>query len=106
MTKKTEITIDLDVITSELDALKLDKARYEFELKAIKDEIEKREMQLCALLGRMGVESMDYGVYSFGFKTTVRNALDQKLLKEKFPEQYDACYVAKENRKFEFKINK
>lgn len=100
-----EVTIDLDLITRELDQLKDDKACYQFELKNIEKEIEKREMQLCALLGQMDVKQMDYGVYSFGLKEYKRTALDQKLLKEKYPDQYNDCYVEKVSERFEFKIN-
>lgn len=101
-----KIKIDLDTITRELDSLKDDKARLKFELNNIEKEIEKREMQLSALLRQMDVKQMDYGVYSFGIKEVTRTALDQKLLKEKYPEQYNACYVQKISEKFEFKINK
>ena len=101
-----KITIDLDTITRELDSLKDDKARLKFELNNREKEIEKREMQLSALLGQMDVKQMDYGVYSFGMKEVTRTALDQKLLKEKYSEQYNACYVQKISEKFEFKINK
>lgn len=101
-----KVTIDLDTITKELDQLKDERARFKFELSKIEKDIEVREMQLSALLGQMNVSSMDYGVYSFGIKEVSRTALDQKLLKEKFPEQYDACYITKTSEKFEFKINK
>lgn len=101
-----DVTINLDAITSEMDSLKDEKARLSFELKNIEKEIEKRELQLVALLGQMEVKSMDYGVYSFGLKETTRKALDQKLLKERYPDQYEACYVEKVSEKFEFKINK
>lgn len=100
-----KVTIDLDTITKELDALKDERARFKFELSKIEKDIEVREMQLSALLGQMNVSSMDYGVYSFGIKEVSRTALDQKLLKEKYPEQYEACYVTKVSEKFEFKIN-
>lgn len=104
--KVNKVEIDLDLITKEMDTLKDDKARLTFELKQIEKEIEKREMQLCALLGQMDVKTMDYGVYSFGLKEYKRTALDQKLLKEKYPEQYNDCYVEKVSERFEFKINK
>lgn len=106
MTKQNKLTIDLDTITKELDEFKDSRARLKFELNAVEQEIEKRELQLTAALGQMGVDTMDYGIYTFGFKTTYRKALDQKLLKEKYPEQYNDCYIQKESQKFEFKINK
>lgn len=106
MPHKNKVTIDLGVITKEMDDLKDDKARLKFELNNIEKEIEKREMQLKALLSQMNVSSMDYGVYSFGIKKINRKSLDQWLLKVKFPEQYEACYVDKTSERFEFKINK
>lgn len=99
-------TIDLDVITKEMDALKDDKARYEFELKKVKEEIEKRELQLTALLSQQGINEMTYGIYSFGFVTKQRTALDQKYLKENFADIAQKCTFTKENSSFEFKINK
>lgn len=98
--------IDLDLITKEIDELKKAKAEYDFFLKQAKDEIEKRELRLATLLKQMDVNEMQHGFYSFGFKITQRQALDQKLLKEKFPKEYEACYLVKETEKFEFKINK
>lgn len=102
----TEITINLDQITYEMDELKKEKARLDFELKQVKEEIEKRELQLTALMSRLDVKEMQHGVYSWGIKEVSRTALDQKLLKEQYPEQYNACYIQKVSEKFEFKINK
>ena len=103
MAKKIEI--DIDAITKNIDTLKMNKARLKFELNEVEQELEKYELQLIALLGQTGVKEMQYGIYSFGLKEVTRNALDQKLLKEKFPEQYQACYVPKVSERFEFKIN-
>ena len=61
-----EVKINLDEITAQMDELKDTKARYEFELKKVKEEIEKRELQLVALLNQMGVNEMQHGIYSFG----------------------------------------
>lgn len=101
-----EISIDLERLTSELDTLKADKARLSFELKQTDDEIEKRELQLQALLTKMDVKQMDYGVYSFGFVEKQRTAFDQSLFKEEQPEMFNRYYVTKTREKFEFKINK
>lgn len=103
MAKK--ITIDLDNITSQMDALKMEKARLSFELKAVEKEIEKLELQLVALLGQLDVKEMQHGIYSWGLKEVSRTSLDQKMLKELYPEQYNACYVQKMSEKFEFRIN-
>lgn len=101
-----KVTIDLDLITSEMDALKAEKARLKFELNNIDKEIEKRELQLIAVLQQAKVESMDYGVYTFGFKQTTRKALDQKLFKSEEPEIFEKYCIEKVNEKFDFKINK
>lgn len=100
------VTIDLDAITSQMDALKDEKARLQFELKNIDKEIEKLELQLIALLNQSDVKQMDYGVYSFGLKETKRTAFDQRLFKEEQPEMFNKYYITKTNEKFEFKINK
>ena len=101
-----KITIDLDAITADMDLLKDEKARLSFELKNVEKEIEKRELQLVTVLQRANVKTMDYGVYSFGWKTTKRKAFDQKLFKEKQPDLFNQYYIEKESEKFEFKINK
>ncbi len=101
-----KITIDLDAITADMDLLKDEKARLTFELKNVEKEIEKRELQLVTALQQADVRTMDYGVYSFGWKTTKRKAFDQKLFKEKQPDLFNQYYIEKESEKFEFKINK
>lgn len=101
-----KVTIDLDLITSEMDVLKDEKAKLKFELNNIDKEIEKRELQLIAVLEQAKVESMDYGVYSFGWKETQRTAFDQKAFKEAEPELFNKFYTTKTNKKLDFKINK
>lgn len=98
--------IDLEKITSEMDLLKQDKARLKFELNNVEKELEKRELQLVTTLSKLEVDSMDYGVYSFGWKVTKRKAFDQKLFKEEQPDVFNKYYLEKENKKFEFKILK
>lgn len=101
-----KITIDLDAITADMDLLKNEKARLSFELKNVEKEIEKRELQLVTALQQADVRTMDYGVYSFGWRTTKRKVFDQKLFKEKQPDLFNQYYIEKEAEKFEFKINK
>ena len=101
-----KVEIDLDLITKEMDTLKDNKARLSFELKQVEKEIEKRELQLVALLKQMDVKQMDYGVYSFGLKEVKRTAFDQRAFKEAEPEMFNKYYLEKVNEKFEFKINK
>ena len=101
-----KIEIDLDAITKRRDELADLKARYSFELKQVEKEIETLDLQLIALLNQTGVESMDYGTYTFGWKTTQRTAFDQKLFGEQYPDLLSQFKVTKENRVFNFKINK
>ena len=103
---ENKIEIDLDAITQRRDELLDLKARYTFELKQIEKEAETLDLQLIALLQQTGAEEMQYKTYKFGWKTTVRNSLDQKYLKEHYEDVFNACYFKKENRTFEFKINK
>ena len=100
-----KVEIDLDAITSEMDNLKDQKARLSFELKNVEKEIEKRELQLIALLGQMDVKTMDFGIYSFGFKEYSRTSFDQKLFKEEQPELFNKYYLPKTTERFEFRIN-
>ena len=100
-----EVKINRDEITAQMDELKDTKARYEFELKKVKEEIDKRELQLIALLNQMGVNEMQHGIYSFGLKVKQRTALDQKYLKEHYKEIAEKCTFTKESESFEFKIN-
>lgn len=101
-----QVTINLDEITNEMDILKDEKARLALEVKKIDKEIEKRELQLSSFLTQSKLNEYTHGVYSFGIKEVHRTSLDQKMLKEKYPEQYSDCYITKMSEKFEFKINK
>lgn len=104
--KITKIEINLNEITSKLDELKDAQARCKFELKNVEKEIEKEELKLIALLDKTQCETMDYGVYSFGWKTTTRKVFDQKLFGQENPDLLEKYRIEKENRVFEFKINK
>lgn len=101
-----KIEIDLDAITQRMDELKKNEAEYKFLLKQTTDEIEKLNLKLIALLDQTGTDSMDYGIYSWEYKDVQRTALDQKMLKEKYLEVFNDCYVTKTNKKFNFSINK
>lgn len=101
-----KIEIDLDAITAHMDELKDTKARLKFELDNVEKEIEKEELKLIALLEQTGVDSMDYGVYTFGWKISARKAFDQKLFGTEHPDLLEQYKVEKEQKKFEFKINK
>ena len=101
-----EVKLDLKLITSEMDELKKQKAALDFDLKNVKTEIEKRELQLIALLNQMEVKEIQYGVYSFGLKIKKRTALDQKLLAQELPDIYNKYKTTKESESFEFKISR
>lgn len=97
---------DLKQLTELMDSLKDQKARLEFELKQTDKEIGRIELILQNYLKRLGVESMDYGVYSFGWKTTVSNRFSQKAFGEAYPDLLEKFKLPSESKKFEFKINK
>lgn len=101
-----KIEIDIAAITTHMDELKDAKARLKFELDNVEKEIEKEELKLIAVLDKTGVDSMDYGVYTFGWKISTRKAFDQKLFGAEHPDLLEQYKVEKEQKKFEFKINK
>ena len=103
---ENKIEIDLDAITKRRDELTDLKARYSFELKQVEKEIETLDLQLIALLNQMGTDEMTYKTFTFGWKTTQRTAFDQKLFGEQYPDLLSQFKVTKENRVFNFKINK
>lgn len=99
-----KIEIDLDALTKRRDELADLKARYSFELKQAEKEIETLDLQLIALLEQAGAESMTYGSYSWGWKTTQRTAFDQKLFGEQYPDLLNQFKITKESRQFQFKV--
>lgn len=101
-----KVQIDLDETTQQLDELYDQRARLKFELKNIEKEIEKREFQLKAFLDQTDSNEMIYKCYSFGWVEKTSNRLNQSLLKEKYPQQYEECYLPSVSKSFEFKINK
>lgn len=100
------VEIDLEAITQRMDELKDLKARYDFELKQVEKEIETLELKLIAVLDQTGADSMDFGCYTFGWKVATRKAFDQKLFGQDYPDLLEQYKIEKENKKFEFKINK
>ena len=93
-----KIEIDLDALTAHMDELKDTRARLKFELTNIEKEIEKEELKFIALLDNTGVETMDYGVYTFGWKISTRKTFDQKLFGEKHPDLYEQFKIEKEQK--------
>lgn len=100
-----KVELDLDLITSEMDELKDTEARLKFELKNTQKEIEKREIKLQTLLEQAGVDSMDFGIYSFGWTTTTRKAFSQKEFSKVYPDLLEEFKIESKKRSFEFKIN-
>ena len=98
--------INLTELTTQMDELKKQKAALEFDLKQCDDEIEKIELKLQNLLEKHGVESMDYGVYTFGWKVTTSRKFSQKAFGQVYPDLLEKFKLPSESRKFEFKINK
>ena len=101
----SKVEIDLEEITKRRDELMDLQARYKFELKQVEKEMETLDLKLIALLDQTGTDEMQYGTYKFGWKMTVRNAFDQKLFGQDYPDLLAKYKIAKENKVFEFKIN-
>lgn len=103
--KMAKAKINLDELTAQMDDLKDSKARYEYEIKEVEKKMAVIELALQTELTRTKKDEMRHGIYYWGYKTTTRNALDQKMLKEKYPEQHAACVHPSSSTKFVFKIN-
>lgn len=100
------MNVDLNELTQIMDQLKDQKARLEFELKQVEKQISTIEIQLQNHLAQLGVDSIDFGSYTFGWKTTVSNRFNQKAFGEQYPDLLQQFKTPTESRKFEFKINK
>ena len=98
--------IDLKELTLRMDELKDAKARLDFELKQVDKEIEKIELELKNVIDKAGVESMDFGIYSFGWVTKTRKAFSQKAFGQVYPDLLEKFKIETESKTFEFKINK
>ena len=101
----TTVETNLEETTEIISQLKDNIARYKFEIQQAEKELEKQELKLINVLEKTGVDNMQYGVYSFGWKTSKRKAFDQKLFSSKHPDLFDEFKIEKESTKFEFKIN-
>lgn len=98
------VEIDIEQLTSELDELKDQKARYTFELKQIDKEIEKRECALGLFLKQNRLDNYVHGRFEFYFKEYQRTAFDQKAFQTDYPELYAKYKTPKTSERFEFKI--
>lgn len=97
---------ELQTLLEQMDYLKDQKARLSFEVKQNEKEIEKTELLLQNVLAQLGVDSMSYGIYSFGWKTKVTRRFNQKAFGEAHPdllEEFKSDYTTKS---FDFSINK
>lgn len=97
---------DLKELTFQMDELKKQKAELEFMLKNNEKEIEKIELQLQNILSQTGADSMDYGIYTFGWKVTTSRRFNQKAFGQMYPDLLEKFKLPTESRKFDFKINK
>lgn len=96
---------NLKELTFQMDELKKQKAELEFMLKNNEKEIEKIELQLQNILSQTGADSMDYGIYTFGWKVTTSRRFNQKAFGQMYPDLLEKFKLPTESRKFEFKIN-
>ena len=101
-----KVEINLEEITKQMDDLKDLEARLKFDLKNTQKEIEKIELKLQAFLENMEVESMDFGIYSFGWVTKTHKAFSQKAFGQVYPDLLEKFKIETESKTFEFKINK
>ena len=97
------VDVDLKKITDEYDELRQQEAEYKFYLKKIDERKERLELMMMAVLNQADVKDMNFNGFNFGMKESKRKALDQQLLKERYPEQYQDCYVEKVKENFYFK---
>lgn len=97
--------VDLKELTKQMDELKDMEARLKFELKNTQAEIEKIELELKNVIDKAGVESMDFGIYTFGWVTKTRKAFSQKAFGQVYPDLLEKFKIETVTRKLEFKIN-
>ena len=98
--------VNLEELTQKMDDLKDLEARLKFDLKNTQEQIEKLELQLQNIIEKAGVDSMDYGVYTFGWEVKKRKAFSQKAFEQVYPDLLEKFKLETETKKFVFKINK
>lgn len=106
MTEKDLQSVDLKELTRQMDEFKLMEAELKFNLKKTQEEIEKIELQLQNVIEKAGVESMDFGIYSFGWEIKKRKAFSQKAFAQVYPDLLEKFKLETETKNFVFKINK
>lgn len=98
--------VNLDELTKRMDELKDYKAKLDLEMKQTEKEIEKIELELANVLDKANVQSMDFGVYSFGWVEKSRRAFSQKAFGQVYPDLLEKFKIETTTKKLEFKINK
>ena len=106
MTEKELQNVDLETLTKQMDDLKDLQARLKFDLKNTESEIEKIELQLANVLSKMGVDNMEFGIYSFGYEIKVAKRFNQKAFGQMYPELLEKFKLPSESKSFVFKVNK
>ena len=96
---------DLKLLTDQMNELKDMKAKLEFELKNCEKNINEVELELQNILRRANVDSMDYGIYTFGWKTVTSRRFNQKAFGEAHPDLLEQFKLPTKSKRFEFKIN-
>ena len=99
-------SVNLEELTLRMDELKDLQARLKFDLKNTESEIKKIELQLANVLSKMGVDNMEFGIYSFGYEIKVAKRFNQKAFGQMYPELLEKFKIETESKTFEFKINK
>ena len=98
--------VDLKELTRQMDEFKLMEAELKFNLKKTQEEIEKIELQLQNVIEKAGVESMDFGIYSFGWEIKKRKAFSQKAFAQVYPDLLEKFKLETESKQFVFKVNR
>lgn len=93
----------LNIIVQQIDDKRKEKCEWDAKSKACERVIEELEEYLKEYLKEADTDSIVCGNCVFGYKDTKHKALDQKLLKEKYPQQFEDCYVEKTGKSFYFK---
>lgn len=100
------IDVDLKELTRQMDEFKLMEAELKFNLKKTQEEIEKIELQLANVLDKTGVESMDVGIFTFGWEVKTRKAFSQKAFAQVYPDLLEKFKLETETKKIVFKVNR
>lgn len=104
-TQEQVIDVDLKELTRQMDEFKLMEAELKFNLKKTQEEIEKIELQLANVLEKTGVDSMEVGIFTFGWEVKKRKAFSQKAFGQVYPDLLEKFKLETESKQFVFKVN-